>query len=177
MSSSANPTPVVVHVVRPYADEQEYLSAEAWSIEARGMLLIDARPLPPETPVLFDVSLSGGQKPIRAEGRVVGSVSPRGERPGGLRVRFRRFGSATKAFIEKAVALRGTQAAGASSARVSLVPEPPPAQPRMPLALAPEQRDEQLERARRRAPGPVAAPLAREELLERLRKRSGSLAS
>src|SRR5688500_5602727 len=67
------------------------------------MLLIDAEPLPPDTAVLFDVALSGGQKPIRAEGRVMGSVAPKNDRPGGLRVRFKRFGAATKAFIERAV--------------------------------------------------------------------------
>lgn len=95
--------PVVVHVVRPYASEQEYLAAEAWSIDARGMLLIDADTLAPDTAVLFDVALSDGQKPIRAEGRVVKVVAPSGGRPGGLKVRFKRFGAATKAFIERAV--------------------------------------------------------------------------
>jgi hypothetical protein len=95
--------PVVVHVVRPYASEQEYLAAEAWSIDARGMLLIDADALAPDTAVLFDVALADGQKPIRAEGRVVKVVAPSGGRPGGLKVRFKRFGAATKAFIERAV--------------------------------------------------------------------------
>jgi hypothetical protein len=93
--------------VRPYASELEYLAAEAWSIDTRSMLLIDAEPLPRETAVLFDVALSGGQKPIRAEGRVMGSVEPKGDRPGGLRVRFKRFGAATKAFIERAVKAQG----------------------------------------------------------------------
>ncbi|RYZ06537.1 MAG: hypothetical protein EOO73_16340 [Myxococcales bacterium] len=95
--------PVVVHVVRPYASEQEYLAAEAWSIDARGMLLVDAEPLAPDTAVLFDIALADGSKPIRAEGRVTIVVAPHGDRPGGLRVRFKRFGAATKAFIERAV--------------------------------------------------------------------------
>ena len=95
--------PVVVHVVRPYSSEQEYLAAEAWSFDARGMLLIDAEALPPDTAVLFDVALSDGQKPIRAEGRVLQVVTASGGRPGGLKVRFKRFGAATKAFIERAV--------------------------------------------------------------------------
>ena len=95
--------PVVVHVVRPYASEQEYLNAEAWSIDARTMLLIDAEPLPADTAVLFDVALADGQKPIRAEGRVVAAAPAREGRPAGLKVRFKRFGAATKAFIERAV--------------------------------------------------------------------------
>ena len=95
--------PVVVHVVRPYASEQEYLNAEAWTIDQRSMLLLDAEALPGDTAVLFDIALADGQKPIRAEGRVVGMVSPSGGRPGGMRVRFKRFGAATKAFIERAV--------------------------------------------------------------------------
>ena len=95
--------PVVVHVVRPYSSEQEYLAAEAWSIDAKGMLLVDAEPLAPDTAVLFDVALADGQKPIRAEGRVVKVVAASNGRPGGLKVRFKRFGAATKAFIERAV--------------------------------------------------------------------------
>jgi hypothetical protein len=102
-------TPIVVHVVRPFATEQEYLNAEAWSIDARSMLLIDVEPLPPDSAVLFDVALADGHKPIRAEGRVVGPVAAEGARPGGLRVKFKRFGAATKAFIERAVKAKASQ--------------------------------------------------------------------
>lgn len=100
--------PVVVHVVRPYASEQEYLAAEAWSIDSRSIVLVGAEPLPADTAVLFDIALSDGTKPIRAEGRVVSAVAPNGERPGGLKVRFKRFGAATKAFIERAVASKSS---------------------------------------------------------------------
>lgn len=108
--------PVVVHVVRPYASEQEYLNAEAWTIDQRSMLLIDAEALPGDTAVLFDIALADGHKPIRAEGRVVGMVSSSGGRPGGMRVRFKRFGAATKAFIERAVK---TKSGGAEPERPS----------------------------------------------------------
>lgn len=118
--------PVVVHIVRPYATEQEYLAAEAWSIDARSMLLLDAETLPVDTAVLFDIALSDGHKPIRAEGRVVAEVAPDGSRPGGLRVKFKRFGAATKAFIERAVAAKK----GAEPER--------PSQPRAELPSAPE---------------------------------------
>jgi len=188
-------TPIVVHVVRPYASELDYLAAEAWSIDARSMLLIDAETLPLDTAVLFDVALSGGQKPIRAEGRVVGTVPAKGDRPGGLKVRFKRFGAATKAFIERAVQAQSQPAAASqpeasSSPQAAPLPEPSrPSAPEPERASMPEVRAsmteiEQIEQiavampvprepsgVRPRTPGPVAAPANREELLERLRRR------
>jgi hypothetical protein len=192
--------PVVVHVVRPYASEQEYLSAEAWSIDQRSMLLIDADALPADTAVLFDIALSDGHKPIRAEGRVVGMVGARGDRPGGLKVRFKRFGAATKAFIERAVKLK--QAGGEPEQRsrpdaelpsrpeVELASRPLaelPSAPGLDRISMPEVRASMTELEnlrepdppaaardsglRQRVPGPVAAPANREELLARLRQR------
>lgn len=177
--------PVVVHVVRPYESEQEYLAAEAWSIDAKSMLLIGAEPLPPDTTLLFDIALADGSKPIRAEGRAVGVVAATEERPGGLRVRFKRFGAATKAFIERAVRAKTDEARASQpevepSSRVEnerlsspevrqsmtdievvLSPLPPPAAP--PPALE--------SGVRERIPGPIGAPPNREELLARLRGR------
>jgi hypothetical protein len=171
--------PVVVHVVRPYSSEQDYLAAESWSIDARSMLLVNAEALPPDTAVLFDVALADGQKPIRAEGRVVGMVAAHGERPGGLKVRFKRFGAATKAFIERAVK---SKSAASEPERPSQPqaerPSQPGSLPELPASMteleavvpsppAPA-RDSGL---RQRIPGPVAAPANREELLARLRQR------
>jgi len=95
--------PVVLHVVRPYPDEQEYLAAEAWTIDDRGMFLIDDHELAPDTAVVFDVALASGMKVIRAEGRVEHRVPAEGTQPAGLRVRFRRFGEQTKSFIDRAI--------------------------------------------------------------------------
>ena len=97
-------SPIVIHVLRPYANEEEYLASERFSIESKTMLLIDQAPLPAETPIVFDVQLQNGQKPIRAEAKVLGHVTATAGQPGGLRVRFKRFGAATKAFIDRAVA-------------------------------------------------------------------------
>jgi hypothetical protein len=194
--------PVVVHVVRPYASEQEYLNAEAWTIDQRSMLLIDAEALPGDTAVLFDIALSDGQKPIRAEGRVVGMVSEHGGRPGGMRVRFKRFGAATKAFIERAVkAKSGTPEPERPSApeaeRPSAPEAAPPSHDRDRLRLvdgdrssmpevrasmtdleapqpAPAPSSHEPSGLRQRAPGPVTAPANREELLQRLRQRRHS---
>jgi hypothetical protein len=185
--------PVVVHVVRPYESELEYLAAEAWTIDARSMLLIDAEALPADTAVLFDIALGGGQKPIRAEGRVVGVVAPKGARPGGLKVRFKRFGAATKAFIERAVKAQSeaqqphelnSQPEAASAPQASNAPETQlsaPERPSLPELRASMTENENIPVAlpiarepsglRTRVPGPVAVPANREELLERLRRR------
>ena len=192
--------PVVVHVVRPYSSEQDYLAAEAWSIDSRSMLLIDAEPLAADTPLLFDIALEDGQKPIRAEGRVVGVVAAEGGRPGGLKVRFKRFGAATKAFIERAVKARASaptrdapsapEAERPSRPEAELPSSPaaePPSAPEVERISMPEVRASMtaLEAVmppaasppardngrRQRVPGPVAAPANREELLARLRQR------
>ncbi|HEX5098518.1 MAG TPA: hypothetical protein VFV94_03420 [Polyangiaceae bacterium] len=120
-------SPVVLHVRRPYADAEEYLRAEAWTIEERAMLLIDQAPLDKDTPIVFDVTLKDGSRPIKAEAKVTRHVEPEGERPGGLRVRFKRYGAPTKAFIERAVA---------SVARGDSVPPAPMPAPSDPLAVA-----------------------------------------
>jgi hypothetical protein len=186
--------PIVVHVVRPYASEQEYLNAEAWSIDTRTMLLIDAEVLAPDTPVLFDVALTDGHKPIRAEGRVVGTTPAQDGRPGGLKVRFKRFGAATKAFIERAVKFKSAageperpsqpEAERPSVVEVERVSMPEvrasmtdleavvaawvPAAAPLTLDAPVPSSDSGL---RKRVPGPVAAPANREELLARLRQR------
>lgn len=126
-------SPIVIHMHRPYASEEEYITHERFSIEAKSMLLIDQPALPIDTAVVFDVTLENGQKPIRAEARVVGHVEPDGERPGGLRVRFKRFGAATKAFIDRAV--NGTVAPPIATSSVAPVPD---AAPRLDVAPARE---------------------------------------
>jgi hypothetical protein len=116
------PGPVVIHLSRPYANAEEYLAREAWSIDTRSMLLVGQAELPTDTDVVFDVTLADGSKPIRAEARVVGAVAPSGGRPGGLKVRFKRYGAATRAFVERAVSARRS----AGDAPVA-TPDPPPA--------------------------------------------------
>jgi hypothetical protein len=181
---------IVIHVLRPYASEEEYLAHEHTSIDAKTMLLIDQPPLPLETAVVFDIQLSNGQKPIRAEAKVVGHIAAQGTRPGGLRVRFKRFGAATKAFIDRAVALsaaaRGSRPsapeATPSHAAPSLVPritrDPDLATTPATTSAAPRASSEPREPSgiHRRPVAPVAAPANREELLERLRTRARNVA-
>ncbi len=173
---------------RPYASEEEYLSHERSSIEAKSMLLIDQPRLPLDTAVVFDVTLENGQKPIRAEARVVGYVEPEGDHPGGLRVRFRRFGAATKAFIDRAVsgpptpdvvaeiAAPSAAAPATVSAVLDAVTESTAsAAPRSPAHTSPsinEPHDaDEASGIHRKAAAPVAAPANREALLARLRGR------
>ena len=176
MSSS-----IVIHVQRPYASEDEYLAHERSSIEAKTMLLIDQPPLPVNTAVVFDVSLQNGHKPIRAEGKVIGYVNAEGTQHGGLRVRFKRYGAATKAFIDRAI---GAPAGASTPSSPSLLPEPERLEVAMPDRITPEPpmpatgpaittaRDpEESSGVHRKAVLPVPAPANREALLARLRGR------
>jgi hypothetical protein len=139
---------IVIHVLRPYANEEEYLAAEGYSIDSKSMLLIDQPALTVDAAVIFDVQLENGHKPIRAEAKVMGHVAPVAGKAGGLRVRFKRFGAATKAFIDRAIAAAAAKA---------------PA----PSAEGPESSG-----IHRRPVMPVPAPVNREELLQRLRGRA-----
>jgi len=170
-------SPIVIHLQRPYASEEEYLARERFSIEAKSMLLIDQPALPLDTAIVFDVTLENGQKPIRAEAKVVGYVEPQGEHPGGLRVRFRRFGAATKAFIDRAVN-------GASAPLVPVVAAAAPLDMKAEVALAGDlvhapaaiannsaNDADETSGIHRKTATAVAAPANREALLARLRGR------
>lgn len=189
--------PVVLHVTRPYTDVDAYLTHEAWTIDARSMLLVDHPELPRDTNVVFDVTLADGSRPIRAEARVLGKLEPARGKPGGLRVRFKRYGATTKAFIDRAVALMAAAAPQSSippqpplvlelgAASEALPAEPPPAEPataaiESPVSPAspaphpsspPAERDPTLERLRARAGADIPVPEERDLLLERLRQR------
>jgi hypothetical protein len=176
---------IVIHVLRPYANEEEYLASERFSIDSKSMLLIDQPPLPLETAVVFDIQLENGQKPIRAEAKVIGHVAASAERPGGLRVRFKRFGAATKAFIDRALAQPSATPSTPPGEPVSIRPMPSlvPAstatdraqvEDLAPLHRAPRPLAAQPESSgiHRRPVVPVQAPANREELLERLRLRA-----
>jgi hypothetical protein len=184
---------IVIHVLRPYANEDDYLASERHSIDSKSMLLIDQPPLPLETSVVFDVQLENGQKPIRAEAKVIGHVAATPGKPGGLRVRFKRFGAATKSFIDRAIASPLSGSSSESGERPASVRPAPSLVPILSASSArePIQVDQPAEEValsvrpvkreagessgiHRRPVVPVAAPLNREELLERLRSRARS---
>jgi hypothetical protein len=179
---------IVIHVLRPYANEEEYLASERFSIDSKSMLLIDQPPLPLETAIIFDIQLENGQKPIRAEAKVIGHVAASADSPGGLRVRFKRFGAATKAFIDRARSQPGAAPSAQLAEPVSIRPAPslvPPSAATLPelretaatlnpLSNAAARSSDRRESSgiHRRPVVPVPAPVNREELLERLRARA-----
>jgi hypothetical protein len=138
--------PVVLHVTRPYANVEAYIAAEAWTLDTRSMLLIGEPELPADTMITFAVTLGDGSRPIKAEARVTGSVAASDGRPGGLRVRFKRYGAPTKAFIERAMALVASGAGGG--------------QPAPPTASRPEPSSPDPSVVDLSAPGAAEAPLA-----------------
>jgi len=159
-------SPIVIHVLRPYANEDEYLAHERTSIDSKSMLLIDQPALPAETQIVFDIQLVNGQKPIRAEGKVMGYVEANADTPAGLRVRFKRFGAATKAFIDRALSAPTPIAVSpadllAAPLEVSLSPAAPPA------AETPSSETSGIHRK----VSAVSAPRDRDALLARLRGR------
>jgi len=193
-------SPTVLHVVRPYRSVDEYLAAEAWTIDAKAMVLIGTEDLPPDTAVLFDVALQSGDKLIRAEGKVAGKIAAAGDRPAGLRVRFKRYGGTTKAFIDRAI--QYARQGGAASSPVSSVqpvsverisvpdvepplaasPPAPVVDPPAPVADPPAPPPAPVTAAaaepsgvHRRPVAPVDVPPNREALLARLRDRARSV--
>ncbi len=191
--------PLALHVIRPYPNADEYLKHEAWTMDTRTMLLIGEAELPPGTAVMLEVTLGDGSRPIRAEARVLANVEPRGARPGGLRVRFKRYGASTKTFLDRAVELSdrpslrppepsppspengstpGTTPSTPEAAGTSDAASPAPADTAA-VTTAPdytERRRRALEALRTRANQLTELPVPdeRELLLERLRQRHQS---
>jgi hypothetical protein len=164
--------PKNLRLSRPYASVEDYVAAEGWTIDARGMVLLEQESMPPGTVVRFEIVLESGEKPIRAEARVVGDVEPTGSRPGGVRVRFRRLGPNCKELLDHVLESRGSSAHATvelSSPMAAELPLPDP-EPTPPPSPAPQ--PERSSEVRVHGAGPIAAPPNRDELLERLRERA-----
>jgi len=96
--------PLSIRVERPYASEEDFLDAEAWSITARSMLLIDIGPLPEGTALRCELRLSNGRPLVVAEGLAVKHLGASPTRPAGLVVRYKRMSAASSEFVKRAVA-------------------------------------------------------------------------
>lgn len=158
--------PVILRIIRPYTSVEEFLATEADTIDARGMLLVDAQPLPENTLIRFVVSLASGEAIIKAEGLSRAHVPP-GPGRGGLKVRFKRFGGSTKELIDRALAFRAQ-------------PPPEAEEDSGPAAtqVAPELSEPHAAPPPRLEPLPVrfaGAPPGRDAALDRLRERGRSL--
>jgi len=99
--------PRILRITRPYESVEDYIESEGWTISSKRMILLDQERLDRDTIVRFELSLQTGEKLTRAEARVVGYQAPTPDKPGGPKVRFKRFGGTTKAFIQQVVAEHG----------------------------------------------------------------------
>jgi hypothetical protein len=179
------PDPVVFRVVRPYQSVDEFLRAEGAWVDLKRMLVVGAEELPPDTLIRFGVDLESGQSLVRAEARVVGYVQPGDTAPGGLHVRFKRYGASTKSFLERAGQFRAEQ--------LGVVPDATPSELLLPVPdveldsevanesvrpdsvpIANAGCEPQSGPVQRRPARPVAPPTNREQLLARLRARAKS---
>ncbi len=159
---------ITLRIKRPYECVEDYLAAEYWTMDKKTMVLVDQAELPKDAVVRFEVVLSSGDKPIRAEATVIKVVAPRGSRPGGLKVRLRRIGAATKAVIDQALAVKAERRS---------LPPPPPSERNAAAKAAQAAKAEPLsppasERSGVRHRKIVQPPADRDELLARLRART-----
>jgi hypothetical protein len=130
--------------------------------------------------VRFDLSLQSGEKLIRAEAVVLGYQPPFDGKPGGPKVRFKRFGAGARDFVQRVVAeyqrtlsdpvLTDPPPAGDISKAPAIPREPPP-----PLVMSQEELTTKSSPPGHR-PRVVRPPEDREGLLEKLRQRSQRLA-
>ncbi len=118
-------SPLHLKLVRPYDSVDDFLEAEGWSIQPKGMLLLEEPEAASGALVRFEVQLRTGERLIRAEGTVVGHAAAREDRPAGLKVRFKRLDARSKALIDRA---------GAAQA----LPRPPTEPPRPPMVSLPD---------------------------------------
>lgn len=174
--------PFTLRIVRPFASREDYLKADAWTVERSEMLLVGVEGVSQGASVNFEIVLENREVVVRGEGRALELVPPRDGRPGGVRIRFRQLDPESKSTLRKALEaqkrLASEQQAAAEAAKVQ--PPPEAAAPTMNLTplgqvleVAPAQQEqERPSGVHHRLAGPVSAPENREALLERLRERA-----
>jgi hypothetical protein len=169
--------PVAIRVARPFATEDELLENELETFTRTSITLLGAQPRPPGLVLRFELVLSLGQVLVRGEGRVVAYRPDAYYGTGGLTLRFTRLDSRSKAFVDKAAAMRerrrpsSANALGDTPSSPSLLPQPIPVDD--PLD---EITQAQLP-ARAVSAAPPSSPASRDRdaLLDRLRARSKAL--
>lgn len=98
--------PVAIRVVRPYKSEAELLAAEGETITKTSVVLLGALHRPQGVILRFELTLSNGEALIRGEGRVTAYRERAHGDQSGLALRFTRLDPKSKAFVDRAVALR-----------------------------------------------------------------------
>lgn len=187
--------PVAIRIARPYASDEELLQAEADTLSRAGIVLLGAPSRPEGTVLKFEVTLQDGTPVLRGEGRVTGIKTVSGQQ--GLALRFTRLDSKSKAFVDRATALRDARANKPSSSaqlppaalpsepsindvpdkpEPEAAPEPPAPPPPRAKTDPPPPPAEPPPLAVVQAPAPVVAPSPdRASALDRLRDRAKKL--
>ncbi len=190
--------PVALRIVRPYSTQEEFLAAESWTIlDEKSMVLVD-QDIAKDTIIRFELVLADGSRIMRGEAKVTRQVPETDDKPGGVRIRFRRFGASTKGLIDRVLSERKkSRRSRRPSPTQTLVleeatpaAEPTPSAPNHPevepdsivMNVEPEPQAPPVEasppkaaRAPGERPGPVEPPPNRDELLGRLRERAQRL--
>ena len=98
--------PIAIRIIRPYATEEAFLAEERDTLSRTAVTLIGAPSRPRGVVLRFEVTLADGTPLVRGEGRVLGFQSADGEAPSTLTLRFTRLDAKSKAFVDRAAALR-----------------------------------------------------------------------
>lgn len=115
---------LILRAVRPYSTEEDFLAAEAWSVAARSVLLVDVGPQAEGAVVRIELVLQSGDALIVAEGTVVKHLVATESRPAGLVVKYRRMSADSSEFIKRAIAVCAERSQLSSPFAASLVPRP-----------------------------------------------------
>jgi hypothetical protein len=187
--------PAAIRITRPYSTEEEFLEHELDMLTHTTVTLVGAQPRPQGVVLRFELVLSSGQVVVRGEGRVLASKPAVFRGLGGLTLRFTRLDSRSKAFIDKAAALRDQRRPSLAPPGPSSpsLPEQPVSSSRPPEAAPPPSSEPALTstpppaavrpaRASSSPPPPsplpartASPPAERDALLERLRARAKTL--
>jgi len=155
-----------IRVSRPYGSEDALLENELDALSKSGIVLLGVAPRPEGQVIRFELTLQDGTSVMRAEGKVVGQKTINGEQ--GLSLKFTRLDSKSKAFVDRATALRAARAqrpvsseqlppAAPSDPSINDAPASPPAEastaplPAAPIPEGTQDRAGALERLRARA--------------------------
>lgn len=124
--AQASGGPVAIRIVRPYANEDEFLEHELDTLGRAGIVLIGADARPAGVILRFEVALQDGSPLVRGEGRVLAfREQVIGDEPG-LALRFTKLDVKSKALVDRASALREERKRDSNADIRASVPGAPP---------------------------------------------------
>ncbi|MCL2723586.1 MAG: hypothetical protein FWD69_04030 [Polyangiaceae bacterium] len=172
--------PVAVRIVRPYDSEEAFIENELETVGKTSVILLGARARPVGTILRFEMVLANGAMLLRGEGRVLSHGESAFRREPGLTLRFTRLDLRSKALVDRmqairdrAQVLRGAKPISSPPpmlARPKTIPPPSMVPLRVASSVPPPMSEEPPAKDHSLVPPPD-----REELLERLRRRASGL--